>query len=280
MLIDTTLPLKVHDVFTVFPPPVVTSPPVPVSPALIIFPGAVHFMVGCTPFAETLKFAILGAVSICFMLAAISSGLALSAVATPISVMAAAISLQPAWKDCWKDPNSLFNQVNKARKGLNFMPGYTGRKEKNMNKEKITFGTQTLEYDTISEGGGLLKISVNDGDMTALETMFSCDREDLEKITQKSADDQMQRVFKNYDIFKSIQKDKDVVINESTEETADIVTVTLQQESAVEIAIRKLQAGQAIQDGAIDDLAVTISDMATGELSLETGAADGTDGQQ
>ena len=176
--------------------------------------------------------------------------------------------------------NSLFNQVNKARKGLNFMPGYTGRKEKNMNKEKITFGTQTLEYDTISEGGGLLKISVNDGNMAALETMFSCDREDLEKITQKSADDQMQRVFKNYDIFKSIQKDKDVVINESTEETADIVTVTLQQESAVEIAIRKLQAGQAIQDGAIDDLAVTISDMATGELSLETGAADGTDGQQ
>lgn len=149
-----------------------------------------------------------------------------------------------------------------------------------MNKEKITFGTQTLEYDAISEGGGLLRISVNDGDMDALETMFSCDREDLEKITQKSADDQMQRVFKNYDIFKSIQKDKDVVINESTEETADIVTVTLQQESAVEIAIRKLQAGQAIQDGAIDDLAVTISDMATGELSLETDAAVGTDGQQ
>ena len=149
-----------------------------------------------------------------------------------------------------------------------------------MNKEKITFGTQTLEYDAISEGGGLLRISVNDGDMDALETMFSCDREDLEKITQKSADDQMQRVFKNYDIFRSIQKDKDVVINESTEETADIVTVTLQQESAVEIAIRKLQAGQAIQDGAIDDLAVTISDMATGELSLETDAAVGTDGQQ
>ena len=149
-----------------------------------------------------------------------------------------------------------------------------------MNKEKITFGTQTLEYDAISEGGGLLRISVNDGDMDALETMFSCDREDLEKITQKSADDQMRRVFKNYDIFKSIQKDKDVVINESTEETADIVTVTLQQESAVEIAIRKLQAGQAIQDGAIDDLAVTISDMATGELSLETDAAVGTDGQQ
>ena len=60
-----------------------------------------------------------------------------------------------------------------------------------MNKEKITFGAQTLEYDSISEGGGLLKISVNDGDMTELETMFSCDQEDLEKITQKSADDQM-----------------------------------------------------------------------------------------
>lgn len=132
-----------------------------------------------------------------------------------------------------------------------------------MNKEKITFGAQTLEYDSISEGGGLLKISVNDGDMAALETMFSCDQEDLEKITQKSADDQMQRVFKNYDIFKSIQKDKNIVLDEVTEETADIVTVTLQQESAVEIAIRKLQAGQGIQDGAINDLAGIISDMAT-----------------
>ena len=145
-----------------------------------------------------------------------------------------------------------------------------------MNKEKISFGKHTLEYDAISEGGGLLRISVNGGDMAALETMFSCDQTDLEKITQKSADDQVQRVFKNYDIFKSIQKDKNVVLDESTEETADIVTVTLQQESAVEIAIRKLQAGQkdlqagqTIQDGAINDLAGVVSDMATGELSVD-----------
>ena len=145
-----------------------------------------------------------------------------------------------------------------------------------MNKEKINFGKNTLEYDAISEGGGLLKVSVNGGNMDALETMFSCDQTDLEKITQKSVDDQMQRVFKNYDIFKSIQKDKNVVLDESTEETADIVTVTLQQESAVEIAIRKLQAGQKdlqagqdIQDGAINDLAGVVSDMATGELALD-----------
>lgn len=145
-----------------------------------------------------------------------------------------------------------------------------------MEKEKITFGKNTLEYDAISEGGGLLQISVNNGDMAALETMFSCDQTDLEKITQKSADDQVQRVFKNYDIFKSIKKDKNVVLDESTEETADIVTVTLQQESAVEIAIRKLQAGQkdlqagqTIQDGAINDLAGVVSDMATGELSVD-----------
>ena len=143
-----------------------------------------------------------------------------------------------------------------------------------MNKEKIIFGKNTLEYDAISEGGGLLKISVNGGDMAALETMFSCDQEDLEKITQKSADDQVQRVFKNYDIFKSIQKDKNIVLDESTEETVDIVTVTLKQESAVEIAIRKLQAGQkdlqagqTIQDGAINDLAGVVSDIATGELT-------------
>ena len=144
-----------------------------------------------------------------------------------------------------------------------------------MNKEKISFGKHTLEYDAISEGGGLLRISVNGGDMAALETMFSCDQTDLEKITQKSVDDQMQRVFKNYDIFKSIQKDKNVVIDETTEETADIVTVTLQQESTVEIAIRKLQAGQTIQDGAIDDLAGLVSDMATGELSLDPEITEG-----
>lgn len=145
-----------------------------------------------------------------------------------------------------------------------------------MNKEKITFGKNTLEYDAISEGGGLLKVSVNGGDMAALETMFSCDQTDLEKITQMTSEGQVQRVFKNYDIFKSIQKDKNVVLDESTEETADIVTVTLQQESAVEIAIRKLQAGQkdlqagqTIQDGAINDLAGVVSDMATGELSVD-----------
>ena len=144
-----------------------------------------------------------------------------------------------------------------------------------MNKEKITFGKSTLEYDTISEGGGLLKVSVYGGDMAALEEMFSCDQIDLEKITQMTAEGQTQRVFKNYDIFKSIQKDKNVVLDESTEETADIVTVTLQQESAVEIAIRKLQAGQTIQDGAIDDLAGLVSDMATGELSLDPEITEG-----
>lgn len=138
-----------------------------------------------------------------------------------------------------------------------------------MNKEKITFGKNTLEYDAISEGGGLLQISVNNGDMAALETMFSCDQTDLEKITQMTSEGQVQRVFKNYDIFKSIQKDKNVVLDESTEETADIVTVTLQQESAVEIAIRKLQAGQTIQDGAINDLAGVVSDMATGTFSVD-----------
>ena len=138
-----------------------------------------------------------------------------------------------------------------------------------MNKEKITFGSQSLDYDAISEGGGLLKVSVYGGDMAALEEMFSCDQIDLEKITQMTAEGQTQRVFKNYDIFKSIQKDKNVVLDESTEETADIVTVTLQQESAVEIAIRKLQAGQTIQDGAINDLAGVVSDMETGELSVD-----------
>ena len=145
-----------------------------------------------------------------------------------------------------------------------------------MNKEKITFGSQSLDYDAISEGGCLLKVSVNNGDLDALESMFSCDQEDLEKITQMTSEGQVQRVFKNYDIFKSIQKDKNVVLDESTEETADIVTVTLQQESAVEIAIRKLQAGQKdlqagqdIQDGAINDLAGVVSDMATGELNLD-----------
>ena len=138
-----------------------------------------------------------------------------------------------------------------------------------MNKEKITFGSQSLDYDAISEGGGLLKVSVYGGDMAALEEKFSCDQIDLEKITQMTAEGQTQRVFKNYDIFKSIQKDKNVVLDESTEETADIVTVTLQQESAVEIAIRKLQAGQTIQDGAINDLAGVVSDMATGELSVD-----------
>ena len=42
----------------------------------------------------------------------------------------------------------------------------------------------------------------------------------------------------------------------------DVVTVTLEQESLIEMRLRHLEAGQGIQDGAIQDLGDVVSGMA------------------
>ncbi len=125
-------------------------------------------------------------------------------------------------------------------------------------KEKVILGNKVeLPYDSIGFGAGTLAISFKAGDIAALEKSFrDAGQNNLEVIKQYDAEDHVQATHERYDIFREIRK----TIGATPEE--DIVTVTLEQESLVEMRLRHLEAGQGIQDGAIQDLGDVVSGMA------------------
>ena len=125
-------------------------------------------------------------------------------------------------------------------------------------KEKVILGNKVeLPYDSIGFGAGTLAISFKAGDIAALEKSFrDAGQNNLEVIKQYDAEGHVQATHERYDIFREIRK----TIGATPEE--DIVTVTLEQESLVEMRLRHLEAGQGIQDGAIQDLGDVVSRMA------------------
>ncbi len=122
-------------------------------------------------------------------------------------------------------------------------------------KEKIILGNKVeLPYDSIGFGAGTLAISFKAGDIAALEKSFrDAGQNNLEVIQQCDAEGHVQATHERYDIFREIRK----TIGATPEE--DTVTVTLEQESPVEMRLRHLEAGQGIQDGAIEDLGGLVS---------------------
>ena len=125
-------------------------------------------------------------------------------------------------------------------------------------KEKVILGNKVeLPYDSIGFEAGTLAISFKAGDIAALEKSFRDDgQNNLEVIKQCDEEGHVQATHERYDIFREIRK----TIGATPEE--DIVTVTLEQESLVEMRLRHLEAGQGIQDGAIQDLGDVVSGMA------------------
>ena len=125
-------------------------------------------------------------------------------------------------------------------------------------KEKVILGNKVeLPYDSIGFGAGTLAISFKAGDIAALEKSFrDAGQNNLEVIKQYDAEGHVQATHERYDIFREIRK----TIGATPEE--DIVTVTLEQESLVEMRLRHLEAGQGIQDGATQDLGDVVSGMA------------------
>ena len=125
-------------------------------------------------------------------------------------------------------------------------------------KEKIILGNKVeLPYDSIGFGTGTLAISFKAGDITTLEKSFrDAGQNNLELIQQCDAEGHVQATHERYDIFREITK----TIGVTPEE--DVVTVTLEQESLIEMRLRHLEAGQGIQDGAIQDLGDVVSGMA------------------
>lgn len=125
-------------------------------------------------------------------------------------------------------------------------------------KEKIILGNKVeLPYDSIGFGAGTLTISFKAGDIAALEKSFrDAGQNNLEVIKQCDADGHVQATHERYDIFREIKK----AIGETPEE--DVVTVTLEQESLIEMRLRHLESGQGVQDGAIQDLGDVVSGLA------------------
>lgn len=125
-------------------------------------------------------------------------------------------------------------------------------------KEKIILGNkEELSYDSIGFGAGTLAIGFKAGDITALEKSFrDAGQNNLEVIQQCDAEGHVQATHERYDIFREIKK----VIGATPED--DVVTVTLEQESLIEMRLRHLEAGQGIQDGAIQDLGDVVSGLA------------------
>ena len=125
-------------------------------------------------------------------------------------------------------------------------------------KEKIILGNKVeLSYDSIGFGTGTLAISFKAGDITTLEKSFrDAGQNNLELIQQCDAEGHVQATHERYDIFREITK-----TNGATPEE-DVVTIVLEQESVIEMRLRHLEAGQGIQDGAIQDLGDVVSGMA------------------
>ena len=109
---------------------------------------------------------------------------------------------------------------------------------------------KVVEIYGISTTGNVLAVQFRDADITELEKTFS-DQRALKKILLQDEEGTVRSVFKNYSILRTLSKQKNVMINELTEETADIITVSLEQKPEWMVTQDALQESY---DAAIMDL--------------------------
>ena len=124
--------------------------------------------------------------------------------------------------------------------------------------EKILLSNNTLlEILGISNTGNVLTVQFQNGDVEQLDEIFS-DQAALKKISLQDTDGRITSVFNNYSIFRTISKQKAVTVNEFTGETADIVTVSLEQKPEWMVAQEKMEESY---DAAILDLGKAIGNV-------------------
>lgn len=141
--------------------------------------------------------------------------------------------------------------------------------------EKIILSNEKeMKISGISGNENQLEIRFEGTDFSLLESEFS-DKEGLEKIILADSEGNAMSAFKNYAILRKITKEKDVIVDEINDTTADVITVTLEKEPDWMIEQRKLQAlydgaimelgdTVSVQDGAITELAEVISGVVEG----------------
>lgn len=133
--------------------------------------------------------------------------------------------------------------------------------------EKILLSNnKLLEIHGISNTGNVLMVQFKNGSMVELERTFSEQRA-LKKIILQDADGEINAVFKNYSIIRTISKQKNVLVSEQPEETANIITVSLEQKPEWLVVQEEMQE---FYDAAILDLGQAI-----GNISISnTGKGD------
>lgn len=132
--------------------------------------------------------------------------------------------------------------------------------------EKILLANnKVLDIYGISNTGNVLSVQFRDKDITELEKTFS-DQRALKKIALQDADESILAVFKNYSIFRTISKQKDVTVNEWTEEKTDIITISLEQKPEWMIAHEEMREGY---DVAIMDLGEAVGSIDINSIAKE-----------
>lgn len=130
--------------------------------------------------------------------------------------------------------------------------------------EKILLSNgKGIEIFGISNTGNVLMIQFQNGNMTKLEETFS-DSAALGKIMLQDVAGNTSAVFKNYSILRTISKQKDVVVNEMTDEKADIITISLEQKPEWMVAQEELQK---LYDAAILDLGEAVGSIDVYEIA-------------
>lgn len=124
--------------------------------------------------------------------------------------------------------------------------------------EKIVLSSnKELDICGISNTGNVLTLQFQNGNIVELEETFS-NQKALKRIALQNTDGGITSVFKDYSIFRTISKQKDVAVNEFTGETADIITVSLEQKPQWMIAQEKMQESY---DAAILDLGKAVGNV-------------------
>lgn len=158
-----------------------------------------------------------------------------------------------------------------------------------MKKEQILLSGMSYDVQNVRSTDSLLKFELCDVDKMVLESILkNKENVNIIKYIQKDMNTQDETLLKAYAGYVNLsQMDTKYGVvtkvdyetrDETTqsgfaEEKHDITTVSMMKVSKVESDIEKLRETQELQDGAIEDIAGAISDIADGQ-ALQDGAIE------
>ena len=159
-----------------------------------------------------------------------------------------------------------------------------------MKKELVKFANgASYDVQNIRSTDNALDFEVQDADKNALETILADkDNVGIIKYMQKDTDTQDETLLKAYagyvnlsrmntlyGVVTSVDYETQDEATESgfAEEKHNITTITMIKPTKTEVELERLKTSQSLQDGAIEEMAGMISDIAAGQ-TLQDGAIE------